>query len=57
MICGTAAWILVVVIMSANKGFEVFNLGNFSTEEECAYFREDQLNKKSVLVAECMEIK
>ena len=58
MITGTAAYILIVVMLSANKvGYEIQQRGIFTTEEECAYFLDDAVKAKSTVVAKCLEIK
>lgn len=58
MITGTAMYLLVVVMLSANKvGMEIQQRGIFTTEEECAYFLDDALKAKSTVVGKCVEIK
>lgn len=57
MITGTAAWLLVVVVLSMNKvGYEIQQRGIFTTEEECAYFLDDALKAKSTVVGKCVRI-
>lgn len=55
MITGTAAWILVVVMISANKaGNYIYVQSGYMTEEACLYEKDDALKKKSVEKAECI---
>jgi hypothetical protein len=57
MITGYAAWILVIVVMSTNKaGYEILTRSGYMNEESCLYEKEDALQVKSTVVAECVSV-
>lgn len=52
-----SGWILIVVMLSANKpGYEIVSRGWYPSEEQCAYFKDDVLQAKSTVTAQCVEI-